>query len=98
MTGVVVDNKMRSGSDRDVSFQPVVRYQVDGREFTVIGALPRGHSFLAGTTVPVRYDPADPSRADVGGTGAGLLYLVGGAVFAVFVLFMMGMVDSFPTM
>jgi len=77
-------------------FWPVVRFRsLTGEEVTIVGAEPSLRSFVAGTSVQVVYDLADPSRADVAGGRTGMTHVVAGVVVALFGIVMYVMLHVF---
>ncbi|MGI4896476.1 MAG: DUF3592 domain-containing protein [Janthinobacterium lividum] len=88
-TGTVVDNRIESHPDRRLVFAPVVRFEADGREVTVVGDQRWNRSFVTGLPARVVYDPATPDRAVVraqggsvfGSVGSGILLAVFGVLF-----------------
>jgi len=75
--GVVVDNQMESRTQGRITFRPIVRFRtLAGVETTAVAEQPSFRSHVVGTSVPVVYDPADPSRASVLGRGSGASGLV----------------------
>jgi hypothetical protein len=91
--GVVVELKETHSRRGGTSWHPVVRYVVDGKEFTVTGAGGSGwFRFSVGDTVDVLYLPAHPQEAQlntfaqrwlmplVAGTMGSLFACIGGAL------------------
>lgn len=78
--GRVVDNRPDAGG-----YLPVVRFRPPGRDpVTVTGRERRPAAHATGTQVQVRYDPADPGRAEIVGQPGSRLIVTGGAVIAGF--------------
>jgi hypothetical protein len=95
-SGVVVDNQVESRTDQSLVFRPVVRFRTGtGEEITVVANRPSHRSFVAGTSLPIVYDPADPASADLATGGAGRPYLISGLVFAVFAVVVYLVFSSF---
>ena len=63
--GTVV--RVQADCSRSCSYQPVIRYVVGGRSYTILGAY-HGGAPAVGSPEPVSYDPAHPAVArDLGG-------------------------------
>ena len=76
-TGTIVSLREDSSDDSTVYF-PTVEYTVDGKTYT--GELDTGSgSYKVGKTIPVLYDPNDPSVVH-DGSGVGIYFMVVGAV------------------
>ena len=76
-TGTIVSLREDSSDDSIVYF-PTVEYTVDGKTYT--GELDTGSgSYKVGKTIPVLYDPNDPSAVH-DGSGVGIYFIVVGAV------------------
>ena len=73
----IVDNQLHSnrGSNHHsyMTFRPVLRYRISGdREVTAVGSKASRSSFIVGTSVPIRYNPNDPTHVEItSGHGAG---------------------------
>lgn len=85
-SGVIVDNRMESGTDRQLVFSPVVQFQTtDGRSLTVPARQRSRRSYVVGTPVGLVYDPARPEDLVVDASGAGArAYVAAGVGFAIF--------------
>ena len=82
--GVVVDNQMESRAQGRVTFRPVVRFRTTaGVETTAVAEQPSYRSHVVGTSVPVVYYPADPSRASLIGRGSGATGLIAMGVIVI---------------
>lgn len=76
-TGTIVSLREDS-SDNSTVYFPTVEYTVDGKTYT--GELDTGSgSYKVGKTIPVLYDPNDPSVVH-DGSGVGIYFIVVGAV------------------
>ncbi|WP_432544903.1 DUF3592 domain-containing protein [Kineococcus sp. SYSU DK002] len=101
-TGTVVDNRITSHREHRMTFSPVVRFAVDGRDVTVVGDQVWNRSFVTGRSAQVVYDPAAPDRAHVRAEGgsflgrgfSGVVLAVFGLVFLAAVAVMGGFVAS----
>ncbi|MEW1955994.1 DUF3592 domain-containing protein [Kineococcus sp. NPDC059986] len=101
-TGTVVDNRITSHHEHRMTFSPIVRFEADGREVTVVGEQVWNKSFVTGRPAKVVYDPADPDRAHVRAEGGSLLgngptgvvVAVVGVAFLVVVVVMFGFARS----
>lgn len=79
--GYVVDNQMKSTINRRVKFRPVVKFTTaTGQDVAIVGEHSRHVSFVPNTRISVVYDPARPSRTDVGLGSAAAKFLTTGAV------------------
>ncbi|GAA1804102.1 hypothetical protein GCM10009682_27310 [Luedemannella flava] len=102
-TGVIVDNQVTSHSGEhgaSLTFAPVIEYRTElGQQVTAVGPVGLRRSFIKGTQVQVRYDPAKPEQIELlsgpgrgsGGVVAiviGLLMAVAAVVFLSFVIAM----------
>jgi hypothetical protein len=75
--GLVVDNQMESRTQGRITFRPVVRFRtLAGVDITAVTEQPSYRSHVVGTTVPVVYNPASPSRASVVGRSSGATGLI----------------------
>jgi hypothetical protein len=87
-TARVVDNQLESWSDGRTSFRPVVTFRTEaGQDVTaVLADLDGFRSHLAGTEIPVVYDPANPAEATPARrpTGKLVVTLVFGVIFLLF--------------
>ena len=51
------------------TYKPVIRYGVNGRQYEFVSDV-SSSTYRIGQKVPVRYDPASPQSATIGGVGA----------------------------
>lgn len=76
-TAAITDVRMDSSGESPV-YYPTVEYTVDGKTYTTELDTGSG-SYRTGQTIPVLYDPGNPSAAHEG-SGFGLYLMIAGAV------------------
>jgi hypothetical protein len=83
-SGTVVDNQLESSGENGMVFHAVVEFtNTAGERLRIISPKHSRRSHVAGTTLPVIYDPAAPAQAIVG-RGSGTQLVVTGVVFTAF--------------
>jgi hypothetical protein len=101
-TATIVDTQMTSHratgnqqmgtySSSYMTFKPVVQYRTQmGQVVTAVGPTSTRTSFVKGTTVPIRYNPDDPSQIELlsgmGRGSGGVARIAVGIFFVVFVI------------
>ncbi|MBR1496541.1 MAG: DUF3592 domain-containing protein [Oscillospiraceae bacterium] len=85
-TATIVDIEWDySSADSSDTFTPTVEYTVNGKTYT--GKLNQSSgSYKVGKTIPVLYDPNDPTVVH-GGDGIGIYFIVVGALILAFIIF-----------
>jgi hypothetical protein len=82
-TATVVENQVVSHTEGRVGFRPVVTFHTrEGREVKAIVQQEASASYIAGTSLPVLYDPAQPDSVIVPGRPVGaVVAIVFGGIF-----------------
>src|SRR5262245_38569221 len=104
-TATIVDTQMTSHratgnqqmgtySSSYMTFKPVVQYRTQmGQVVTAVGPASTRTSFVKGTTVPIRYNPDDPSQIELlSGMGKGSGGLAGVVIGIFLVVFTIGFI------
>lgn len=83
-TAIIVDVERISGDDSSDTFRPTVEFTVDGKTYT--GELDESSSaYKIGKTIPILYDPSDPTVVH-GGGGAGVYLMIVGIIIVAVIL------------
>jgi hypothetical protein len=84
----VVDNQFVGGG-QTMRFSPVLSFvTADGREITAAAKAVGYRSFLPGTTMPIRYDPANPSEVIIDGESRSpMVWVVAGGIIVALSLY-----------
>ena len=81
----IVDLVIETGADNDDRYYPIVEYTVDGKTYT--GKLDQSSpSYKIGKSIPVLYDPNDPTVIH-GGDGMGYYFIAVSALILLVVIF-----------